>query len=381
MICSSCLFNFQTAKYRFVLISVTNDCNNACDYCYLGCNQENVKKRITLETVREVIKGYCAYLRDFPKDERFLTIIWHGGEPLLVGIEFYRQILEIQKEYKEKYSVRFANGIETNGTLITEEWADFLKENDFFIGVSLDGSKSVHDIHRKGKNDKSSFYKSLKGINLLENKRIPFSILSVVTNKNYKFYKETLDFFLSFKNLRYADFLPGYDPEGNTEHLSPKNYGKFLESLFDYWLVKGGSTRLKIRYFEDLILKISSKITKNTPIGCEIMGRCGEIQYITEEGDLYPCVALPQKEDLRLGNFHEQSFDKMMHSRNYLNFQEKFNDIHEDCRVCALFPICKGGCAARRFYQPNKKLDGKDYYCSARKKIISKITKYYKGGE
>ena len=321
--CKNCLFNFQNAKYRFVLISVTNNCNNACDYCYLGCNDNINKKIIPIDTVNKILEEYSIYLQDFPIEERFLTIIWHGGEPLIVGKEFYEKVLEIQKEYSKNFGVRFDNGLETNGTLLTEEWADFLKQNNFHIGISLDGPKSVHDIHRRGKNNKSSFSKTVKGIEILEKKKIPFSVISVITNKNYKYYEEMLDFFLSFEHLRYADFLPGYDPNGKIDYLSPENYRDFLVSLFDYWIAKGGSNRLQIRYFDDLILKISNQIKKNTPIGCEIMGRCGEIQYVTEEGELYPCVTLPQNENLTMGNFHNKKFTEMLKSKNYRDFQDK----------------------------------------------------------
>lgn len=376
--CQNCLFDFQKAKYRFVLISVTNNCNNACDYCYLGCNNNISKNTISLDTIKKIINEYYLYLQDFPIEERFLTIIWHGGEPLIMGKEFYEKVLNIQKECNKKFRVKFTNGIETNGTLLTEEWVDFLEKNNFHIGISIDGPEFVHDIHRRDKNHNSSFSRTLKGIEILEKKKIPFSVISVITDKNYTYYKEMLDFFLKFNYLRYADFLPGYDPDGKIGYLSPENYGNFLISLFDYWISKGGSEKLQIRYFDDIILKVSNQITKNTPIGCEIMGRCGEIQYVTEEGELYPCVTLPQNEDFAMGNFHNENFSDMIKSNNYQNFQSKFNNLSDDCKSCSVFSICKGGCATRRFYHPNKESDGKDYFCVARKMIINKIKKYCK---
>lgn len=376
MNCPNCLFNFKDAKYRFVLISVTNNCNNSCDYCYLGCNNKINKKNISMDTIKKILEAYCLYLQDFPKEERFLTIIWHGGEPLIAGTGFYEEILKIQKEYAERFNMSFNNGIETNGTLLTEEWADFLSQNHFQIGISLDGPKFIHDIHRRGKDNLSSFSKTLRGIEILEHKRIPFSVISVITNKNHQYYKEMLDYFISFKYLRYADFLPGYDPNGQIEYLNPENYGNFLASLFDYWISLGGSKKIQIRYFDDLILKISNQVKKNTPIGCEIMGKCGEIQYVNEDGQLYPCVTLPQSPELFMGNFHKNSFNEMLKSKNYLDFQNKFNDLHSDCQSCNIYSICKGGCATRRFYHPNKKSDSKDYFCLARKRIINKIKKY-----
>lgn len=378
MSCSDCLFHPGDGRYRFVLISVTDRCNNACDYCYLGCDKKLGRKTISLDTVREIFEKYCVYLQKFPEEECFLTIVWHGGEPLIMGIGFFEKIVELQKSYSEKFNVTFSNGLETNATLLTEEWADFFSKNKFQIGVSLDGPKFVHDIHRRGKGDISSFSRTMDGVSILEKRGIPFSVISVITDKNYFYHKELLDFFLSLKSLRYFDILPGYDPNGHVEYLTPENYGNFLVSLFDYWISKGGSDRISIRYFDDLILKVSGQIRKNTPIGCEIMGRCGEIQYVDEEGKLYPCVALPQTDDLLMGNFKEDGIDGMLVSENYSDFQKKFNDLHIDCKSCNLFPICKGGCAARRFYHPNKAANGKDYFCIARKMIISKVKQYCK---
>lgn len=181
-------------------------------------------------------------------------------------MDFFRKVIALEKKLTEE-KVKIYNGIETNGTLITDEWADFFKKNNFFIGISIDGPKFINDIHRRSKKGKSSFNKTLKGIKILEDKKIPFSILSVITNKNFKYYKEMLNFYLNFNNLRYIDFLPGYDPNGKIEYLGPKNYATFLVSCFDEWIKLGGSSRIHIRFFEDIILKISNKITKNTPIG------------------------------------------------------------------------------------------------------------------
>ncbi|MFC1696812.1 radical SAM protein [Nanoarchaeota archaeon] len=376
MNCTSCLFNFQNAKYRFVLISVTNECNNACDYCYLSCNKKVNSKFISIDTVKQILKKYANYLKNLSQEECFLTIVWHGGEPLLAGRKFFKDVLKIQKDISNKYKIKFNNGIETNGTLITEKWADFLRDNGFVIGISLDGPNFVHDIHRRGRDNISSFSNTVRGINILESKNIPFSVLSVISNKNFQHYKEILKFFIKFKNLRYVDFLPCYDPNGKIEYLSPENYGAFLVSTFEEWIKLGGSNILKIRFFEDLMLKISKKVKKNTLIGCEIMGRCGEIQYITEEGDLYPCVTLPQKQELKLGNLCNSDFDQVINSKSYKNFQDKFNLIHDECKSCNIFSICKAGCATRRFYHPNKESNGKDYYCLARKMIINKVKQY-----
>lgn len=376
MNCSSCLFDFEKAKYRFVLISVTNNCNNACDYCYLSCNKKNESKLISIETVKLVLKRYADYLKNLPEEERFLTIVWHGGEPLFAGIDFFKDVVKVQKELSEEFGLKFNNGIESNGTLINNKWADFLKDNNFVIGISLDGPDFVHDIHRRGRDNVSSFSKTLRGINILEEKDIPFSVLSVISDKNYLHYKEMLNFFIKFKNLRYVDFLPCYDPNGKVEYLSSENYGSFLVSTFEEWMKLGGPEVLKIRFFEDLMLKISRKVKKNTLIGCELMGRCGEIQYVTEDGDLYPCVTLPQKTELKLGNLCQSNFETAINSKNYSDFKNKFNSIHTDCKSCSLLSICKAGCATRRFYHPNKESTGKDYYCLARKMIINKIKQH-----
>lgn len=367
------LFNFNEAKYRFVLISVSNSCNNACGYCYLGCNKNAAKKEIKLADVEIIITKYAEYLKKYPPEERFLTIILHGGEPLLRDISFFEEIVKIEHKISKKFSISINNGIETNGRLLDQAWCDFFRTNNFSVGLSLDGPKFVQDIHRKTKEGKSSFDETHNAIKLLEKNKVDYSIISVITNQNYLYHKQMIDFFSELKNLRYIDFLPCYNPDGLIEYLSPENYAGFLTNTFDYWIESGNITKLRIRFFDDLILKIYGKIAKNTPIGCEVMGRCGEIQYIDEEGNLYPCCTLPINSRTRMINLISGTLEKGIFSKNYQDFQKDFNNLHKDCINCNLLNLCRGGCAVRRFYHPGKESDGKDYYCSARRKIIAKI--------
>ncbi len=370
------LFNFNQAKYRFVLISVTNSCNNSCAYCYLGCNKNLAKKEIKLGDVEIIITKYAEYLKKYPPEERFLTIMWHGGEPLLRGIPFFEKLMEIEDKISKKFSISINNGIETNGRLLNQNWCDFFMANDFFVGLSLDGPEFVQDIHRKTREGKSSFDETYKAIELLEKNKIDYSVISVITNQNYLYYKQMVDFFSKLKGLRYADFLPSYDPEGLIEYLSPENYAIFLTNTFDYWAESGNIAKLRIRFFDDIILKISGKVAGNTPIGCEIMGRCGEIQYVDEEGNLYPCCALPLNFKMQMTSLISGTLEKGILSKNYQNFQKDFNNLHKDCINCNFIKFCRGGCAARRFYHPGKEGDGRDYYCSARRKIIARIINF-----
>lgn len=369
------LFNFKNALYRNVLISLTHQCNLACDYCYIGSNKCQAHKILDLANIEKLIVSYLDFIKYYKNDkDKYLYLIWHGGEPLLAGERFFEDIISIQKKYQSQ-GIRIINGIETNATLINEKWAIFFKKNEFCLGVSLDGTRVANDIHRKLATGNTSFNKTISGIRILKEFEIPFSIISVVTDLNWKHIIDSLDFITDI-NPVYVDFLPCYEPNGKI-WLSASNYEAFLNIIFEKWIRKYYG-RLRIRFLDDLIAKISNNIDPYTPIGCEWMGRCGEIQYVDLDRNLYPCVCLPKTSDVSLGDLVKEGLLGCLQSENYKNFKDNFNKISDDCEKCDVFKICKGGCAARRFYPPAgiNNNNGKDFYCHNRRSIIKKVLKY-----
>ena len=200
-------------------------------------------------------------------------------------------------------------------------------------------------------------------------------MISVVTDEMVSQWKELYAFF-SDLSIRYVDFLPCYNPDSSI-FLSPAGFEAFYLPLLNAWLTDDPKTRPDIRLFSDFVKRIRSE--PGGALGCEVMGQCGEIQYITEIGDLYPCTVLPIIDDLKMGNIVTDSFDTVLSSDNYMSFQRKHNGSSL-CNTCSYLDICRGGCAARRIYPPEPQTGREtDTYCRGRKMIIDSIKSHLKG--
>lgn len=322
---------------------------------------------MSYEIIGQTLIEYITELEKYPKDERFLVFVWHGGEPLLLGIEFYTMALRLQKAInKSNYPIH--NIIQTNGLLIDDEWLDFFKENNIYVGISLDGPKKVCDKYRFDKDKKSVFDKVMKAVNLLEKHEIDYSILSVVTDETCSFSNEMVGFFNRFPSLKYVDFLPGFYATKNKNYLNLKNYNEFLKEIYS-----NKKRKFKIRFFEDIESKLSKK-KSDYSIGCEVGGACGTLHFVTKTGEVYPCVNLPIIEELRMGNIME-GLNACINSKKFIEFQKRYNDISKECKNCEVFNVCKAGCATRRNAVSKTGNNNLDFYCAARKNIIKEIAK------
>ena len=228
-------------------------CNLNCRYCFYHDIVEKREQRSygfmeekTLEAV--VRKGLAAATQE-------CTIAFQGGEPTLIGLDFYRSVVALQKKYNVN-RVRIHNAIQTNGLALNAEWADFLRENRFLVGISLDGVKDTHDINRLDAHGAGTFNRVMQAVQLLESRGVEYNILTVVNRQTaahagqiYSFYKRN--------RLRYLQFIPCLDPIGDAPggepySLAPADYGDFLCALFDLWYrdAKRGEA-VSIRQFEN----------------------------------------------------------------------------------------------------------------------------------
>ncbi len=221
-----------------VIIKATNDCNLNCKYCFV---EESVPRNqvISLETIQRLFDELEAHA-----SQPVIHLTWHGGEPMLAGIDFYRKVLDLQNNYKK----RFINSIQTNGTLIDEKYARFFKENSFLIGISLDGPQKINDLVRVGKSDNGTFEKVSKNLLTLRKFEANFGILATIAKHNVKRAKELYTFFKdnslspnfsvlypSGRALRNIDFLS----------ISPHEYAKFLIEITDFWMDDGEPIELR----------------------------------------------------------------------------------------------------------------------------------------
>lgn len=344
--------NFNMPPLHLLIKPASGACNLRCRYCfYYDLTQKRETAcygMMTPNTLEQIIQKALDYADDD------LTIAYQGGEPTLVGLDFYRESIRFQNQYNHKH-LRIHNAIQTNGFALDEEWAKFFAEHHFLVGVSVDGTSKTHDAFRLDPKGKDSFSKVMKNIRLLEKYHVDFNILTVVhafTAKNiqeiYRFYKA--------KHFQYLQFIPCLDPMGEEPgkeiySLTPKAYGEFLCKLFDLWyddLLHGNEVH--IRQFENYV----EMLLGYPPESCGMSGICSFQHVIEADGTVYPCDFYVM-DGYELGNLTACSFDDIQKRRQEIQFIEESTVIDPKCRDCAYYSICRGGC--KRYREP--RLDGK----------------------
>ena len=302
-------------------------CNLNCSYCFY--NDKKTKKLHTSFMELETFKN--AFDKAIRIAEQ-ISIGFQGGEPLLIGIDFYKKVIAYTKQFHSK--VRFS--LQTNGTLITQEFAELFEENNILIGVSLDGPERVHNVNR------SKHQKTLEGIKLLQQYNVNFNILSVVTNTLVEDINETLTYLEPYK---YLQFIPCLDKD-NQSFLTSGNYTIFLKKSFDYYLLRlRKKNPVSIQFFDNTYLNYIGQ----TPQICTMRGRCSTQFVIEANGDVYSCDFYVDS-DHRIGNINVDNYQTMFDSKINQTFIKESFAIHPKCQSCEYLQLCKGGC---KKYQKN----------------------------
>jgi uncharacterized protein len=365
------LNNSKELVLNSIVLKITNYCNLCCDYCYRSNDYVSKPELMELDTVDRILSSYANLIDGRKNAPKSMYLIWHGGEPLLAGINYFHKIIEIEKKYTDA-GYKISNAIQTNGTLINEEWATFFKENNFSVGISMDGPEEIHDIHRQSKKNKSSFEIIYPNLLLLKEKKIPVSIISVINKESVEHCKEVFKFFNELQ-ITSVDFIPCFLNK-NEMTLSVESYSKFMIELFDLW-TDSSNKDINIRFLNDIQKK--NKVLKTGKgtifVGCELIGRCGENFSIQTNGDIYWCECLSTIKRFKIGNIHEISLNEINKTEKFNEFKRICNEINQECFACEVFKICKGGCLNRRL--PESTDDNKDFYCDARNKIIRHVLK------
>lgn len=274
---------------------------------------------------------------------------------MLMRLDYFKQIVDYQNQEIKRLNkkIEIVNCIQTNGTLINEEWCDFFKKNNFRVGVSIDGNYDTHS-HGRG-TTKSEFKKIMNSVKMLNKKEIDFSIICVVTDYLVGKEKEIFDFFVDNKIYSWA-FLPMNYGDTN-DCISPEDYGKFLTNMFCTWS-KSNATCVKIREFDEYLRGFLGK----NQLLCNHCNLCDCYLTITPCGDVYPCDAFPQKDIIKLGNVNEDSLNFLKRKNNQLFKDSNFQPMI--CKECEFYNICNGGC---RFYRWINKQDFslEQFYCKS----------------
>lgn len=323
----------------------SGNCNMRCQYCFYYDITQNREQAsygfMSEETLEQVIKKALEFA------EGSCTVAFQGGEPTLRGLDFFKKCLEYEKKYNTK-NLTIHNSIQTNGYKLDEEWAKFLAENHYLVGISMDGNKDSHNAYRKSCNGGDTFFDILKNIDLLKKHQVEFNILTVVNRRNSQKTRKMYQFFKK-NDLKYLQFIPCLDPLGEVPgqreySLTPEDYGQFLMDLFDLWyddLMKGDQPY--IRQFENYI----GILAGYHPEACDQCGVCN-YQYVVEaDGEVYPCDFYVLDE-YKLGNLKDCTIEQIDEKRKETGFVEYSLTDHLHCRKCRYYAICRGGCRRHR---------------------------------
>lgn len=342
-------------------------CNLACNYCFYRDVADNRSQAfegmLSLSRMREVIEAGMEYA------EYLCSFAFQGGEPTLAGLDFYRQVVRLQQLYARP-GVEIHNAIQTNGTLIDEEWAQFLGEHHFLVGLSLDGPAELHNQNRPDSQGKGSFQTVMRAVRLLQKYHVDFNILCVVTGRNARSIEKIYRFYRK-QGFRWLQFIPCLEPLGQNRgiaqyHLSPSAYGDCLVRLFDLWYddLKHGEY-ISIRHLDNWI----SILLGECPEACNMTGQCS-VQFVIEgDGGVYPCDFYVLDE-WRMGTVGKISFVDMQRGEVAKRFIDSSLHVPETCKTCRWYGLCRNGCRRDRMVLPNGVID-QNYYCEAYRTFFS----------
>ena len=381
------------AAFNIMLKPAGSLCNLDCNYCYYLDKADiygGREPRMTEEMLEEVVREYIA-ANDVPE----VTFNWHGGEPLVLGIDFYKKAIEFEQKYAGGKIIH--NTIQTNGTLLNREWTSLFRKHNFLVGISIDGPQDIHDRYRKDKGRNPSFDKVIRGIGLLYSAGVEFNTMSTVNKASegrglevYQFLKSIGSHYMQFmpvlEHVKYPLDKNGkpvkgarpfiVDPHESGAQIAPWSvsdvgFGKFMCDIFDYW-VRNDVGRYYVNQFDATLANWYGV----QPGTCVYAETCGGNSVIEHNGDLYPCDHFVYPKYL-LGNITEKSISDMMSSDLQVKFGiDKRNSLPSKCRRCEWLFTCHGECPKHRFNSTEAGETGLNALCTGYKMFYSHVAPY-----
>lgn len=360
-------------------------CNMACAYCYYleksKLYNELPRQIMTDELLERFTKEY---IQAQTMNEVLFT--WHGGETLMRPLGFYQKALKYQQKYAG--GKRIDNCIQTNGTMLTDEWCRFLKQNNWLVGLSIDGPQEFHDEYRRMRGGQPSFNKVMKGIRLLNKYGVEWNAMAVVNDFNGDY---PLEFYHFFKEIgcHYIQFAPIVErilPHTDGRHLadlndkeapladfsvSPEQWGSFLCQLFDEWVCNDIGT-----YFIQLFDATLCNWMGVPPGICTLASSCGHAAVMEFNGDIYSCDHFVFPE-YKLGNIHDHTLVEMLYGKEQQAFgRMKQNALPRQCKQCPYLFACNGECPKNRFAKTADGEPGLNYLCKGFRQFFHHVSPY-----
>lgn len=360
-------------------------CNLRCKYCYYL-----EKNALYTEQKNHVISDEMLdkFIREYIEAQTSPDVLfcWHGGETLMRPISFYRRAIELQRKYAR--GRRIDNTIQTNATMLTDEWCEFFRENNFLVGVSIDGPQEFHDEYRRTATGKPTFHKVMQGIRLLNKHNVEWNALAVVNDFNadyplefYNFFKEIGCHYIQFtpiveRRIERNDGLslaPGMEEGGELVDFSvtPEQWGKFLCTIFDEWVRHDVGT-----YFIQIFDATLANWVGVQPGLCSLAKECGHAGVMEFNGDVYSCDHFVYPEHL-LGNINEKTITEMMYGEKQREFAKlKHELLPQQCRECPVEFACHGECPKNRFTRDKYGNPGLNYLCKGYRQFFEHVKPY-----
>jgi uncharacterized protein len=339
----------------------SSKCNLKCQYCFYHdvANSRAVADFgfMSLETIEVIIKKVLQFASGCA------TFAFQGGEPTLCGLDFFRSVVELQNRHNVN-NVRIENSIQTNGILVDTEWAEFLNENNFLVGLSLDGPEELHDKFRVNAGGKGTYRKVMRTVSLFDKHRVAYNILFVVTDSTAGHPEKVYDFFKSH-HFDFLQFMPCLDPQDDKRgahgySLTPKRYAVFLKRFFDKWSADFlGGREVSVRYFDNLVRMVMGM----PPEMCSLHGSC-QCQFVFEaDGSVYPCDFYVT-DAWKLGTIRDKGLIELYETDTSRHFIESSLPVAPGCGDCCWKFLCRGGCRRDRDTGQDDEL-ARNYYCEA----------------
>lgn len=359
----------STEKRPFVAMikPVGSRCNMHCAYCYYldkgkysaHKKQSRMSRGLLEELIQKTVEASSGPVVSF---------VWHGGEPTLAGIEFYEKAVELQKKYLPE-GWQAWNNLQTNGLLINKKWCSFLKENGFDVGLSIDGSESVHDANRRDLGGKSTFAKVKSAAELLKAAGIMPDILCTVNKATLQDVPGVFEA-LEALDCPWVQFIPIVVrlPDGSfaPESITPEEYGEFLTEMFDLW-IRRGLGKFDIQIFAEMARIMAG----GQASVCWMAPECGRAPIIEEDGSVYACDHFVDPAH-RIGNLSEHALSELLDCPEQEAFgKSKKEGLTVHCKRCPWYKFCGGGCPKDRFALSPEGEEGHYYLCAGLEKLFA----------
>ncbi|MGE5320721.1 MAG: anaerobic sulfatase maturase [Hyphomicrobiaceae bacterium] len=368
-------------------------CNLGCQYCFF-LSKENLYQDESHLMDEATLETYIKQLMESSPGPQ-VDVAWQGGEPMLRGLDFYKRSVQLAEKYRKPHQ-RILHTLQTNGTLVNDEWAAFFKANNYLIGLSIDGPRAMHDTYRVSKKGEGSFDDVIRGWNCLKKHSVDVNILCTINAANadhplevYRFFRDELQAeyiqlipiveratvdTIAFANRGWGGLKgtdrPLYKQEGNlvTERtVTAEQFGKFLIGIFDEW-VRRDVGKIFVTTFD---IALGSWLGQHN--ACIVSPTCGNALVLEHNGDVYSCDHFVEP-NYRLGNIKETTLQALVASEKQRRFgQNKYDTLPKYCKKCPVLFACYGECPRNRFIKTPDGEEGLNYLCAGYKAFFTRI--------